>query len=341
MASSSSSPWQALQTLQPWQSFQRARQRLGGRTLQAFFEGASQLGQLHPRSRPEAHGVERITNVPYLSSGRVEHLLDVYRPKKAQDGLRPVVFYVHGGAFQILSKDTHWLMGIIFARAGYVVFNINYRLAPEHRFPAGLEDVAAAYQWVLREAPRWGGDPGRIVVAGESAGANLVTSLTIMSCYQRPEPYARRVFDAGVTPKAVLPACGILQVSDTARYWRHKPMPRFFRERFLETELGYLPTTPPNPGGFDLADPLLVLERGEPPHRPLPPFFAPVGLADHLVDDTRRLERALAKLNTRCEARYYPRGVHAFHAFIFLQSARLCWQEKLAFLQECQSSTHW
>jgi alpha/beta hydrolase fold len=53
----------------------------------------------------------------------------------------PIVFYVHGGAFRILSKDTHWVMALSFARRGFVVFNVSYRLAPKHRFPAPLEDV--------------------------------------------------------------------------------------------------------------------------------------------------------------------------------------------------------
>src|SRR5690606_5988723 len=123
-----------------------------------------------------------------------EHRLDVYRPAHAE-GPRPVVLYVHGGGFRILSKETHWLMGLYFARRGYVVFNIGYRLAPKHPFPAALEDSADALGWVVQNAHRYGGDPTRLVLAGESAGANLVTSLTLACCYRREEPYARRVFD--------------------------------------------------------------------------------------------------------------------------------------------------
>ena len=61
---------------------------------------------------------------------------------------------MHGGAFQSLSKDTHWLMGLAFARRGYVVFSINYRLAPKHRFPAGLQDACTAARWVHENAAR-------------------------------------------------------------------------------------------------------------------------------------------------------------------------------------------
>src|SRR5690606_7801756 len=135
-----------------------------------------------------------------------------------RDGPLPTVLYVHGGAFRSLSRRTHWLMGLAFARAGFVVANVDYRLAPAHPFPAAVQDVCAAYTWWAAHAADHGGDPGRLVLAGESAGANLVTSLAICAAWRRPEPWARAVFDAGVAPRAVLPACGILQVSRAERF---------------------------------------------------------------------------------------------------------------------------
>src|SRR5690606_38779221 len=122
----------------------------------------------------ERHGVEVIRNVRYGGSDIDAHLLDVYRPRRV-DGPLPVVLYVHGGGFRILSKDTHWLMGLAFARRGYLVFNINYRLAPDHPYPAAVEDCAEAYAWLQSNAHEWGGDPSQLVLAGESAGGNLVT----------------------------------------------------------------------------------------------------------------------------------------------------------------------
>ena len=96
---------------------------------------------------------------------------------------------------------------------------------------------------------------------------------------------------------------------------------------------------PPEPGPeLDLADPLRVIETAAGvPHedhfaRPLPPFFAPVGTKDPLLDDTRRLEKALCALGVPCEARYYPGGYHAFHALVWDPSARRCWRDALAFL---------
>ena len=82
----------------------------------------------------------------------------------------------------------------------------------------------------------------------------------------------------------------------------------------------------------DLADPLLVFERGDRPQRPLPPFFAPVGTLDPIIDDTRRLAAALPKVGATCEARYYELGTHAFHAFLFWSLARRCWRDTFEFL---------
>jgi acetyl esterase/lipase len=88
-------------------------------------------------------------------------------------------------------------------------------------------------------------------------------------------------------------------------------------------------------GAIDFADPVVALEQGAGLQldRPLPPFFAAVGTRDPLLDDTRRLQKALGVLNVPCEARYYPGGVHAFHAFIWDPTARRCWRDALAFLE--------
>lgn len=299
------------------------------------FRMLSRVGRLHPKARPERHGVEVVArDVPYQAGALKEHQLDVYRPIGRAEPL-PVVLYVHGGGFRILSKDTHWLMAIGYARRGYLVFNISYRLAPKHPYPAALADACAAYAWVLQNAARYGGDKARVVLAGESAGANLVTAVTLAACYRRSEPHARKVWDTGVVPSAVLPACGIFQVSDVGRFARRRKLPFWLSDRLSEVSDAYLRDVDHAvPGALDLADPLVVLERGEPPERPLPPFFLPVGTRDPLLDDTRRMKRALDNLGVPCEAHYYPGELHAFHALVFRESARRCWASAYAFLEK-------
>ena len=295
--------------------------------MRAFFEGASRLGRLHPAATPERHGVECIRDVPYLEGGGRSRRLDIYRP--AGPGPHPVVIYIHGGAFVMLSKETHWIMALGFARNGYLVFNLNYRLAPKHRFPAALEDVCAATRWVQRNAPRFGGATDQLVYAGESAGGNLATALAVMGSYPRPEPWAAALYEADPRPAAVVAACGVLQVTEAERFGRRRKLSGFVRDRLEEVPRLYLPKGPMD---LTLADPLCFLERGEAPSRPLPPFFAFAGTRDPLLDDTRRLGVALTGLQVPHEVRYYRGGLHAFHAVVPDPRARACWRDQFAFL---------
>ncbi|MBI5515519.1 MAG: alpha/beta hydrolase [Deltaproteobacteria bacterium] len=303
------------------------RQAAGAAVVDNFFRSISRVGRLHPRADPRRHEVTVQRDLAYTTSGLPEHRLDVYIPRGSPPF--PTVLYLHGGGFRILSKDTHWLMGLAFARQGYLVFNASYRLAPRHPFPAALEDASRALRWVLERGPSLGADPGRLVFAGESAGANLSASLALTTAYERPEAFAREVYATGVTPRAVVASCGMFQVSDPGRLGRRRRLPWWLADRIKEVSLAYLgdPLR-----AEDLADPVSVLERGERPSRPLAPFFLPVGTRDPLLDDTRRMARALEALEVPCEARYYTGEVHAFHAFVWRENAKRCWEDTFTFL---------
>jgi acetyl esterase len=311
------------------------RQRAGALLVDGFFRGVSSAGRLHPRANPRRHRVEVLKDIPYLEPSTLpEHRLDIYR-STATPGPYPVVLYIHGGGFRILSKDSHWLMGLIFARRGFLVFNISYRLAPRHPFPCAVEDTFAAFEWVLNNAEKYGGDVSRLVVAGESAGGNLATALTLATCYRRKEEHAARVFARRVVPKVVVPACAILQVTDCARFRRNGNISTFIADRLSEVSgayVGHCESSPDPEGLLELADPLRVFERGEKPDRPLPPFFAPCGTADPLIDDTRRLKRALDRMGVECAAPEFEGEHHAFHAFIFREPALRCWRETFEFV---------
>ncbi len=295
--------------------------------------GLAAAARLHPHANPSRHGVELISDVAYADSGSRDHLLDVYRPVN-HSGPRPVVIYFHGGGFTQLSKDTHWVMGLAFARAGYLVFNVSYRLAPRHPYPAALEDVAAAYRWVLDNAGTYGGEFGRIIVAGESAGANLAMAVTVAACFRRPEPFAKLIFESDVVPRATIPMCGILQVSNPERLWQRRKLPRAVISVIGDVTDSYLGSAAADPiGGIELADPLLVLESDAVAERALPPMFASVGTRDPLLDDTRRLVAALEARGVRCNVAYEPGEAHAFQAFVWRAASRRNWRRTYAFLE--------
>ncbi len=172
-------------------------------------------GGLHPNANPARHGCERIDGLRYGDGVR---RVDVYRPLH-RSGPLPTVLYLHGGGFQQLSRRTHWIFALAFARQGMVVFSVDYRLAPKHPFPAAHEDACAALQWVHAHAAEHGGDPDDLILAGDSAGANMAASLAVATAWRRDEPYAAAVFESGIRPKAVVAKFGIFQLSDSGRRW--------------------------------------------------------------------------------------------------------------------------
>jgi acetyl esterase len=87
---------------------------------------------------------------------------------------RPVVAYFHGGGWVQGDLETHHgLCARLAQRSGALVVSVDYRLAPEHKFPAAVDDCVAAYRWLRSHAEELGGDPRRVGVAGDSAGGNL------------------------------------------------------------------------------------------------------------------------------------------------------------------------
>lgn len=104
--------------------------------------------------------------------------LDLYAPPAAAGpGPHPVMMFYYGGGWRQGSRDIYPFMGTLFARAGYLVAVPDYRKYPDVRFPAFVEDGAAALAWVKAHAADYGGDPGRIVLAGHSAGAHTAILL--------------------------------------------------------------------------------------------------------------------------------------------------------------------
>jgi acetyl esterase len=102
-------------------------------------------------------------------------------------GPHPVLVYFHGGGWTMGSPKTHLRVGREFAAAGYLTLNLDYRRAPKHRFPAAFDDCVFATQWAVENAARYGGDPQRLAVGGDSAGGNLAAAV-LAECSQKGGP---------------------------------------------------------------------------------------------------------------------------------------------------------
>lgn len=124
-------------------------------------------------------GLEAYCDIPYLAGGDPMHLLDVYRPE--EEGRLPVMIDVHGGGWMYGTKLLNKNYCLALAKRGFVVFNINYRLLPDVRFNAQMQDVFAAFKWIRANCETYGGDRDNIFLTGDSAGGNLVTLASLIN----------------------------------------------------------------------------------------------------------------------------------------------------------------
>jgi len=299
------------------------------RILQTLFNGLARAGDFAGDLRAAREQVQVELDVPY-GPHAVAHRLDVYRPRGLKGPL-PVMLYIHGGAFVLCSKDTHRHLALLNAqRAGYVVFNINYRLAPRHPFPAAITDACAAYRWVAQHARDYGGDPDRIVVAGESAGGNLALGVAVAASYALPESWTRGMLRTRA-PAGVMPLMPLLQTSRPESRVGQRGMNRIALAVLRDIERAYLGAAAAD--APLLADPVRVLEECGAPERAFPRVFSGAGTADLCCADVRRLALACRELGVPMQAAYFRDEGHAFHALHWRAAARRFWKKSVAFLR--------
>jgi acetyl esterase len=131
------------------------------------------LPLLSGRPAPVGEIVDRTIEGP---AGRLR--IRLYRPAGAVARLLPAILYFHGGGWVVGSLEAYDLVcRYISARTGCAVVAVDYRLAPEHKFPAAIDDAVAAFRWLSAGAVGLGIDPARVIVAGDSAGATIATVL--------------------------------------------------------------------------------------------------------------------------------------------------------------------
>lgn len=116
-------------------------------------------------------------DVSYGRAGRQVLLLDVYRPRTP--GPHPAVVLIHGGGWSGGDKSGYRGLGRLLALCGYVTFSINYRVAPEHPYPAALDDCQRAVRWIRANSAAYDIDPNRIGAVGHSSGGHLAALLGV------------------------------------------------------------------------------------------------------------------------------------------------------------------
>lgn len=202
-----------------------------------------------------------------------------------------VILYLHGGGYVSGSPATHRaITGHLAARCDARVFAADYRLAPEHPFPAALDDALAAYRGLLAE----GTDPDDIVIAGDSAGGGLTVATALrLRELALPLPRALVVF----SPWTDLGLGHLRLEADEVLLtlpWLH------------EGARAYLGT---RDAGHPLVSPVLAQLEG------LPQTLIQVGTDEILLEDSRRLYERLAAAGVVTCLEEYPRRWHVFHLF--------------------------
>ena len=118
-------------------------------------------------------------DIPYVESGHERQVLDIYTPEKAIEAKLPVMFWIHGGGWQVGDKGDVALKPKVLTERGFVFVSTNYRLLPDVEMDVLIGDVAKSLGWVHHNIAKYGGDPKRIFVGGHSAGAQLAALICI------------------------------------------------------------------------------------------------------------------------------------------------------------------
>jgi acetyl esterase/lipase len=149
-----------------------------------------------------------VQDVAYATGSR--HTLDIYEPLKTAPNA-PVVVFFYGGGWETGDKAMYRFIGAALATRGVVAVVPDYRLHPQVRFPAFMEDAAKAVAWTRANVARFGGDPDRLFLMGHSAGGQIATLLALDSEYLRA---------AGLSPDDV---CGVIGLAGAYDFAPQKP----------------------------------------------------------------------------------------------------------------------
>ena len=122
---------------------------------------------------PLPEGITECRNISYGPSGKW-NTLDIYCPRETKEAL-PTIVSIHGGGYVYGDKEIYRRYGMDMAKRGFAFVNFNYRLAPKWKFPTPLYDTNAVMEWICKNAYRYHLDPRRIILVGDSAGAQLAS----------------------------------------------------------------------------------------------------------------------------------------------------------------------
>lgn len=260
-------------------------------------------------------GVAQLRNISYGSHGE-DNLLDVYYPEGTASPL-PTIVSIHGGGYVYGTKEIYRRYGMDMAKRGFAFVNFNYRRAPKWKFPTPLADTNAVMEWIVHNARRYHLDPDRIILLGDSAGAQMTSQFAAMMT----NPEYGKLFKlklAKVKIRAIGLFCGLYDLSARAK------MPRrgMYKDYF-----GKLPMDDPR---FQCLESITAS---------YPPAFIMTGAEDFLRDQAKPMYEYLRSKGVEAEWKCYgqegdKRIGHVFHVNILLPEAVQCNDDAAAFFRK-------
>lgn len=260
--------------------------------------------------------VIRYDDIPY-GEDPVWQVLDVYRPK-GKEGKLPVIISVHGGGWVYGDKSVYQFYCMSLAQRGFAVVNFSYRLAPENKFPASLEDTNSVFRFVEKNREKYGFDIRNVFAVGDSAGAhNLALYAAILTNpdYEQNYDFILPAFRL----QAIALNCGAFLIDVSKQDLTTQLMADFLPYGGSENEIHMISPIHHITGAF-------------------PPVFMMTAVDDFLKDQPALVIPVLMEKKIPFVFRYYgtkdnPLG-HVFHCNIRLEDAKICNDEECAFFRE-------
>ena len=265
--------------------------------------------------------IERFDDICYGTDKKWQ-MLDVYRPKEAAGEMLPVLVNFHGGGWVYGDKERYQFYCMSLAQQGFAVVNFTYRLAPEFRFPAPVEDANLVLRWVLEHTEQYGFDINRICATGDSAGATLLTQYTTMSTNPKYAALFPFKIPQNLKIRAILLNCGQyeLVLGDSADELTTALMQDYLPNGGDDEELNQMNALP------------YMTET-------YPPTYLMTANRDFLQTQAPIMQQKLEKLGIPHAFQMYGDEKHplqhVFHCNIKLEEAKKCNTEECNFLKQC------
>ncbi len=249
----------------------------------------------------------------------------LYQPKGK--GPHPALVFYHGGGWAIGSLDSSdSVCRTLCSHAQCIVVSVDYRLAPEHKFPAALEDCYNAVQWFYEHAAEYGIDRERIAVGGESSGGNLAAAVCILALERNAPPIIYQLL--------MMPATDLALASESVQqfgegYFLTQEAMEVFGKYYINCE-------------EDILNPLVSPLRIENPSN-LPPGLVITAEYDPLRDEGEAYAHKLRDAGVPMVCRRYQGAIHGFTSLVSLELGRQALQEtaislRVAFGDDIQDS---